>query len=104
MQENFPKDPDKKDKNKNYKEVNPSKKDVNEVFQNIARQFGENIEFYDADNYSEEEIIEKYKNQGWEFIGKSKGWNPNNQKDGKKYRLIGLGNGPIFLVFEKDGN
>jgi hypothetical protein len=96
MKENF-------EENSN-EELNPTKKEVNDFFENIAKQFGENIKFYDADNYSEEEIIEKYKNQGWEFIGKSKGWSPKNQKDGKIYHLVGLGEGPIFLVFEKDNN
>ncbi|MGC8776080.1 MAG: hypothetical protein ACP5QN_02100 [Minisyncoccia bacterium] len=87
------------EQNKNSGELNPTKKEVNDFFQKIAKEFGEEIKFYDADNYTEEEIINNMKNQNWEFIGKFTSWNKETPP-GKTIKMIGLGN--EFLVFEKD--
>lgn len=53
-------------KNPNETNPKPTRQEVNAYFQELVkREFGEEIKFYDADNFSLKEIIDKYKKEGW---------------------------------------
>ena len=82
-------------------EINPTKGEINEFFRRlIKREFGEEIVFYDADNYSEEEIIENMKKDGWTFGGYFQSLEIGPLKD-KKIKIIGLGK-KLLLFYKQD--
>lgn len=79
-------------------EINPSRKEVNEYFKNIvAKEFGEKIEFYDADNYTLREIIDKYTKEGWTCWGVVRKINIKKAPKNKEMKIIGLGK--KFIIF-----
>lgn len=88
---------------KNPKEKNPrpTRQEVNAYFQElIQREFGEEIKFYDADNFSLKEIIDKYKKEGWTCWGVARKINIKKPPKNKQVKIIGLGE--RFIIFVKD--
>ncbi|MCX6731778.1 MAG: hypothetical protein NTX55_02195 [Candidatus Parcubacteria bacterium] len=83
-----------------YKPNEPTEEEVAECMGAIARQFGERFEAGDP-TISEEDIVKKHKEEGWEkvdTITNAANVSVADQK-GKQIKVVGLGT--KFLVFEK---
>lgn len=81
--------------------INPKRREVNDYFGRlIEREFGEKIKFYDADNYTLREIIDRYKKDGWTCRGVVRKINIKKPPINKKIKIIGLGE--RFIIFVKD--
>jgi len=80
----------------------PTKEHIDAVLKDVAKQSGENYEPCDP-AISKQEIIEKYKKDGWQLIYEIRGRVNTDlyYEEGKETKVIGLGDSE-FLVFQRD--